>query len=158
MTDPVRVLHRHDFQQLLNALASRGYRTVGPTVRDGAIVYDEIHAASDLPEGWTDRQDGGAYRLERRDDAALFGYTVGPHSWKKFLFPPRTRLWQADRQPQGFSLRPEPIDAAPYAFLGVRSCELHAIAIQDKVFMDTDPLYRAHRERAFLVAVNCGQA
>ena len=150
MTDPVRVLHRHDFQHLLNALASRGYRIVGPTVRDGAIVYEEIHAASDLPEGWTDRQDGGTYRLERRDDAALFGYTVGPHSWKKFLFPPRTRLWQADRQPQGFTLRPEPLDAAPYAFLGVRSCELHAIAIQDKVFMDTDPLYRAHRERAFL--------
>jgi sulfhydrogenase subunit beta (sulfur reductase) len=158
MTDPVRVLHRHDFQHLLNALVSRGYRIVGPTVRDGAIIYDEIHAASDLPEGWTDRQDGGIYRLERRKDAALFGYTVGPHSWKKFLFPPRTRLWQADRQPQGFTLRPEPLDAAPYAFLGVRSCELHAIAVQDKVFMDTDPLYRAHRERAFLIAVNCGQA
>jgi formate hydrogenlyase subunit 6/NADH:ubiquinone oxidoreductase subunit I len=158
MTDPIRVLHRHDFQHLLSALASRGYRIVGPTVRDGAIVYEEIHDAADLPEGWTDRQDGGAYRLERRNDAALFGYTVGPHSWKKFLFPPRTRLWQADRQPQGFTLRPEPLDAAPYAFLGVRSCELHAIAIQDKVFLDTDAVYRAHRERAFLIAVNCGQA
>jgi ferredoxin len=158
MTDPVRVLHRHDFQHLLNALAARGYRVVGPTVRDGAIVYDEINAASDLPEGWTDRQDGATYRLERRSDAALFGYAVGPHSWKKFLFPPRIRLWQADRQPQGFMLRPETPDAAPYAFLGMRACELHAIAIQDKVFMDTDPLYRAHRERAFLVAVNCGQA
>jgi sulfhydrogenase subunit beta (sulfur reductase) len=158
MSDSVRVLHRHDFQHLLNALASRGYRIVAPTVRDGAIVYEEIHTASDLPEGWTDRQDGGTYRLERRNDAALFGYVVGPHSWKKFLFPPRTRLWQADRQPQGFTLRPEPLDTAPYAFLGVRSCELHAIAIQDKVFMDTDPLYRAHRERALLIAVNCGQA
>jgi ferredoxin len=158
MTDPVRVLHRHDFQHLLNALASRGYRIVGPTVRDGAIVYEEIHSVSDLPEGWTDRQDGGSYRLDRREDAALFGYAVGPHSWKKFLFPPRTRLWQAEQQPQGFILRAEPLDAAGYAFLGVRSCELHAIAIQDKVFMDTDPLYRSHRNRAFLVAVNCGQA
>jgi ferredoxin len=158
MAKPVRVLHRRDFQQLLNALVDRGYRIVAPTVRDGAIVYDEIHAVSDLPEGWADRQDGGTYRLERRHDAALFGYTVGPHSWKKFLFPPRTRLWQADRQPDGFTLRPEPLAAAPYAFLGVRSCELHAIAIQDNVFMDTDPQYRAHRERAFLIAVNCGQA
>jgi sulfhydrogenase subunit beta (sulfur reductase) len=158
MTDSVRLLHRRDFPQLLNVLAGRGYRILGPTVRDRAIVYAEIHAASDLPEGWTDRQDGGTYRLERRRDAALFGYAVGPQSWKQFLFPPRTRLWQADRQPQGFVLRPEALDAAPYAFLGVRSCELHAIAIQDKVFMDTDPLYRTHRERAFLVAVNCGQA
>jgi ferredoxin len=158
MTEPVRVLQRRDFQHLLDALATRGYRVVGPVVRDGAIVYDDIHALSDLPEGWTDRQDGGTYRLERRQDAALFGYAVGPHSWKKFLFPPRTRLWRADRQAKGFTLRPEPLDAVPYAFLGVRACELHAIAIQDKVFMDTDPLYRAHRERAFLIAVNCGQA
>ena len=158
MADPVRILYRHDFQDLLDALARRGYRIVGPTLRDGAIVYDEIHTAADLPEGWTDRQDGGTYRLERRDDAALFGYTVGPHSWKKFLFPPRSRLWQADRQAEGFTLRPEPLDAAPYAFLGVRSCELHAIAVQDKVFLDTDPQYRARRERVFLIAVNCGQA
>jgi sulfhydrogenase subunit beta (sulfur reductase) len=60
MTDPVRVLHRHDFQHLLNALASCGYRIVGPTVRDGAIVYDEIRDPSDVPEGWTDRQHGGS--------------------------------------------------------------------------------------------------
>jgi sulfhydrogenase subunit beta (sulfur reductase) len=158
MTDVARLLHRDNFQHLLEALADRGYRTVGPTVRDGAIVYEAINAVSDLPEGWTDRQDGGTYRLERRNDTALFGYTVGPHSWKKFLFPPRTRLWQADRQPKGFTLRPEPLEAARYAFLGVRSCELHAIAIQDRVFMETDPLYRAHRERAFLIVVNCGQA
>lgn len=158
MADPVRVLRRHDFPRLLNVLAARGYRLVGPCVRDGAIVYDNIHAESDLPEGWTDRQDGGTYRLEKRGDAALFGYAVGPHSWKKFLFPPRTRVWQADRTPQGFTLRPEPPEAVPYAFIGVRACELHAIAIQDKVFMVSDPVYRTHRERAFLVAVNCGQA
>jgi sulfhydrogenase subunit beta (sulfur reductase) len=158
MTGPVRVLHRHDFERLLGALATCGYRIIGPTVRDGAIVCAEIHAVSDLPEGWTDRQDGGTYRLDRRDDAALFGYTVGPDSWKQFLFPARTRLWQADRRGKGFTVQPEPLDAAPYAFLGVRSCDLHAIAVQDKVFAETDPHYRAHRERAFIVAVNCGQA
>jgi sulfhydrogenase subunit beta (sulfur reductase) len=40
----------------------------------------------------TDEQDGGKYRLRKRPDGALFGYAVGPHSWKKFLFPPVTRL------------------------------------------------------------------
>ena len=54
MTDLVRVLNRHDFQLLLNALAGRAYRIVGPTVRDAAVVYDEIHSASDLPEGRRD--------------------------------------------------------------------------------------------------------
>ncbi len=157
MTAP-RVLQRGHLQDLLDALSARGYRIVGPAVRDGAIIYDEIRAITDLPEGWTDEQGGGSYRLKKRDDAALFGYVVGPHSWKKFLFPPRVRLWQADRQKRGFEVREEPPDRVRYAFLGVRSCELHAIAVQDKVFMDTDPDYRERREKAFLIAVNCGQA
>src|SRR5262249_43102491 len=44
------------------------------------------------------------------------------------------------------------------ALLGVRSCELHAIAVQDRVFLDragqfTDPYYARARERMFLIAV-----
>ena len=47
----------------------------------------------------------------------------------------------------------------PFALLGVRSCDLHAIAIQDRVFLEgayVDRDYSARREDAFLVAVNCG--
>src|SRR5208283_3808464 len=57
---------------------------------------------------------------------------------------------------------PEEEKAKPkYAFIGVRACELHAIAIQDKVFLDgqfVDPGYKSRRESLFLLAVNCGQA
>jgi len=59
------------------------------------IEDDDLESADELPIGWTDRQDGGTYRLERRADEARFGYAVGPHSWKRFLFPPRVRLWRA---------------------------------------------------------------
>ena len=123
-------------------------------------MYDQIETVDDLPAGWTDQQDGGTYRLKKRGDAALFGYAVGPHSWKKFLFPPRQRIFSARRTETGFEIKPETEDTPKYAFIGVRSCELHAIAIQDKVFMGqfTDPIYQARREKAFIVAVNCGQA
>ncbi|HEV8461161.1 MAG TPA: 4Fe-4S dicluster domain-containing protein [Gaiellaceae bacterium] len=144
---------------LVDALARRGYRVLGPTVRDGAIVYDDLDSADDLPVGWTDRQDAGTYRIERRDDDALFGYAVGPHSWKRYLFPPRVRLWTARRGADGVpAIEEEPVETAPFAFLGVRACELHAIDIQDRVFIrgaHTDRDYAARRENAFLVAVNC---
>src|SRR6476619_4124863 len=81
------VIERDDFDALPAALARRGYTVVGPTVRDRAIVYDEIASSADLPAGWTDEQDGGHYRLRRRDDEALFGYAVGPHSWKRYQLP-----------------------------------------------------------------------
>lgn len=155
------LIQRADFGSLFSALKRRGYKILGPAVRDGAIVYDELFAVSDLPEGWTDEQEGGTYRLKRRGDGALFGYAVGPHSWKKFLFPPALRLWSAERKDNSFAIQAETEDGPPLAFIGVRSCEIHAIAIQDRIFREgpyVDPHYKAERERVFVVALNCGQS
>ncbi len=155
------LLDRAGLQALLDALAARGFDVIGPTLRDGAIVYDRIARIAALPAGWTDRQDAGRYRLERRADAALFGYAVGPQSWKRFLHPPEELLWCAHRQADGFAIAPALPPPAPFAFIGVRACELHAIAIQDRVFLGgahQDPGYAVRRQGAFLVAVNCGTA
>ena len=149
LPDPV-VFPADALDQLLAAIRRRGFRLVGPVVRDGAICYDDIGSAADLPAGWTDVQDAASYRLARRDDGALFGYNVGPHSWKKYLFTPYARLSP-----------PEPAPDEPFAFIGVRSCELTAIAIQHRVFLGgqhQDAHYQGRRENAFIVAVNCGEA
>jgi len=156
-----RVLERHDFPSLFRALHAKGYQVVGPTVRHGAIVYDHLSGVDDLPIGWTDVQSGGKYRLERRSDEALFGYTVGPFSWKKFLYPSRERLWTAHRDGESFTVTPEPTDGPTYAFFGMRACELAGVAVQDRVFLGgpaVDPGYAARRQRIFRVAVQCAQA
>lgn len=150
-------------QQLLDVLRAQGYEVVGPTVCDGAIVYDEIESLADLPKGWTDEQDAGTYRLRRRADEALFGYSLATQSWKRYLHPPRRRLWRAERDPNSieFVFQPEQPEVPKRAFFGVRSCELHAIAIQNTVFTRgpfTDPLYKAVHDTTFIVAVNCGHA
>jgi sulfhydrogenase subunit beta (sulfur reductase) len=160
MPEGDRVVIRPDaLDAIFAALRARGYRVLGPTVADGAIVYEDLASADELPIGWTDRQDGGTYRLERRDDNARFGYAVGPHSWKQFLFPPRVRLWRARTNGDGaLAVEQESLDDRPLALVGVRSCELHAIAIQDRVFIDgrfVDRDYAARRDGAFVVAVNC---
>lgn len=154
------VMPRGALPAFLGALRDAGYRVVGPTVRDAAIVYGEIRGEADLPIGWTDRQEAGTYRLERRPDNAVFGYNVGPHSWKKYLFPAREHLWTATRTAEGFRVVPAPADPRPLAFLGVRACEMAAIRIQDRVFLGgaVDPGYAARRGGALLVAVQCGQA
>jgi sulfhydrogenase subunit beta (sulfur reductase) len=160
MPEPAtRVIEPAALEALVVALRERGFRVLGPTVRDGAIVYEDLDSAAELPIGWTDSQDGGHYRLERRDDEARFGYAVGPHSWKQFLLPSRLKLWQARQNGDGgLEVEEEPLDETPLAFLGVRSCELHAIATQDRVFMGgkfVDRDYAARRDGTFLVAVNC---
>jgi formate hydrogenlyase subunit 6/NADH:ubiquinone oxidoreductase subunit I len=154
-------LSRAGLLALIQALAARGYQVLGPTVRDGAIVYDDVKDLADLPSGWTDRQDAGRYHLERRGDDALFGYAVGPQSWKRFLHPPTERVWRAHRTEAGFTFTADDEKPAKFAFLGVRACELRAITIQDKVFLAgayVDAPYQRRRQDNFLVAVNCGEA
>jgi ferredoxin len=152
------VIEPEALDDLIASLRSRGFRVVGPSTRDGAIVYDDLEDASDLPIGWTDDQEAGRYRLERREDEARFGYAVGPHSWKQFLLPARVRLWRARRRDDGFEVEEEPLEDAPLALIGVRSCELHGIAMQDRVLVGgryADRDYAARRNDAFIVAVNC---
>jgi sulfhydrogenase subunit beta (sulfur reductase) len=156
-----RLLERERFDDLLHALSRRGYRLLGPTVQDGAIVYDELESAADLPEGWTDDQEGGIYRLRRREDKGLFGYAVGPRSWKQFLWPPRVRLWRARAEGDGFEVDAEPSTPPRDAYIGVRSCDLHAIESLDSALRDIpnpDPDYTARRANVFIVALNCWQA
>src|SRR5271166_6978781 len=123
MTKTAVMLTRAGLDQLIATLIADGYRVVGPTVRDDAIVLAELSSGTDLPAGWGVDAAPGRYRLRRRSDAAVFGHSAGPQSWKQFLHPPRRKLWSAGRD-GGFTA-PEP-DPARYAFLGVRGCDLAA--------------------------------
>ena len=145
----------------LTACTRCGYSTIAPKVEEGAIVYDEVATVDELPIGWTDEQGGGFYRLERRADSALFGYTVGPHSWKRYFSPPVRQLWQARKTDDGFEIVPDETPPPRYALIGVRACELHAIQRMDDVYLGgstVDADYQRRRDAAFLVAVNCGKA
>jgi ferredoxin len=159
---PPSVIPRAALDHLIGALAERGYTVIGPTVRDRAIMYEEISSTADLPEGLTDEQEGGTYRLRERDDKALFAYNVGPNSWKSHLFPSTLTLWKGRKGEDGeINFEPEEREIPRYAFIGVRSCDLAAIGVQDKVFIGngyTDADYEARRRDAFIVAVNCSKA
>ncbi|MDX3763188.1 4Fe-4S dicluster domain-containing protein [Streptomyces sp. AK02-04a] len=158
-TAPTAVLDRNGLDALVAALVAQGRTVVGPTLRDGAIVLSELTSANALPYGWGVELDAGRYRLAPREDGAAFAHSAGPQSWKSYLHPSRERLWSADRTPEGrvafTAHEPEP---PSYAFLGVRPCDLRAIAIQDHVLTDgryEDTGYGKRRRRALLIAAEC---
>ena len=154
-------LARPDLQVLIDLLREDGRRVIGPTVADGAIVFDEITSINDLPQGIGDEQAPGRYRLRRRGDERLFGYVVGPTAWKKWTFPSFVPLTRATRDGHKVTFTPEPTDDRPVAFLGARACDLAAIGVQDGVFTGTsfvDPDYLARRAQVFIVAVQCTTA
>ncbi|MFE6690967.1 4Fe-4S dicluster domain-containing protein [Streptomyces sp. NPDC057743] len=144
---------------LIRVLVARGRTVIGPTLRDGAIVLDELTDGDQLPYGWGVELEAGHYRVRPRADRAAFAHSAGPQSWKTYLHPPRERQWSADRGPDGaWAVTEDDTPPPSYAFLGVRPCDLRAIAVQDRVLAGgphTDNRYRARRERVFLVAVEC---
>ncbi len=154
----MKVIERKSMNILFDILREKGYKIVGPTIKERAIVYDELESVDDMPIGWTDEQDAAEYRLKKRTDKALFGYVVGPQSWKKFLFPSRLKLLSMERNGKGFKIHENSDTIEKYAFIGVRGCELNAISIQDKVFKDgehVDSYYKKVRENILIIAVNC---
>jgi ferredoxin len=157
-----RILAASRLQVLVEALSQKGHEVIAPTLREGAIVYDRVKSAEELPIGSTDEQKPGHYRVKRSADVLLFGCAVGPHSVKTYLHPAEVQLWPAERQDGLFRILNSETQSQPqYAFLGVRPCDLSAIGVQDKVLMGgkyRDPIYAKHRKGLFIVVVQCTRA
>ena len=150
-SEPV-VIDRLGLGALVGELQRRGYRVVGPTLRDNAIVLAELAGAEDLPFGWGVDVAPGTYRLRQRADGAAFAHSAGPQSWKQFVHPARQRVWSSET-----AAGEDPAESR-YAFLGVRGCDLAALSVLDKVLLagaHPDSAYGRRRTGAFVVAVNC---
>ncbi|MET4612586.1 ferredoxin [Rhodococcus sp. PvR044] len=149
------VLERRGLDRLIAVLRHDGYRVIGPTLDDNAIVLRELESGDRLPDGWGVTTAPGLYRVHRRDDAAVFGHSSGPQSWKQYLHPPRRQLWSTDGDGD-FETPPD--EEVAYAFLGVRGCDLAAIRVLRKVLCEGTPAdgrTAALFSRLFIVAVDC---
>ena len=146
-------------EQLLAALRARGYRVLGPSVRDGAIVYDDLTPPTSFrsagPTGRTAARTGSSAAPTRRASATPSVRTRGSGSSFRRACGSGARAGTATayrRSRRSRSTRRRSRSSAS------ASCELHAIEIQDTGLLGgkhVDRDYAARRDGAFLVAVNC---
>ncbi len=160
MTSTTRTLDVEGLRKLVEELRARGFSVIAPTVREGAIVNAPIESIDQLPRGVGDDQGPAHYRLTERTDGAYFGYAAGAQSMKPVLFPAEELLWRGKRDAAGaFTVEAASSEGGPYALLGIRGCDLKAIAIHDAVLLSRgfgDAHYAARRASAFLISVTCG--
>jgi len=154
-------LPRAEMDRLFGALAADGRRIIGPTIADGAVVYDELRGPQDLPMGRTAQTAPGRYRLSETGASRAFDYGVALTAWKRFTHPPLVPLTRSRRD--GDLVTIEPVIEAPpkLAFVGVRGCELAALRIQERAMRAGpagDPDHVARRDASLVVAVECAQA
>jgi ferredoxin len=145
-------MDRGGLDDLIAVLCAEGYRVIGPTVRDSAIVLDTLESGNQLPAGWGVETGPGRYRLRRRADAAVFGHSAGPQSWKQYLHPARQQLWSESTDG---TFHPTAAEQVKYAFLGVRACDLAAIGILETVLSAGGRSSTGLVEDLFVIAANC---
>ncbi|MCF6217246.1 MAG: 4Fe-4S dicluster domain-containing protein [Gammaproteobacteria bacterium] len=146
------------FQSLIDVLTKQGYACIGPRVQNGGIMLAPLNHATELPWGVQDEQGPAHYRLLEGDKKRAFAWSNSPSSLKPFLFKQQETLWHASRDEEGRYKFDPVIESQRQALIGIRPCDLAAMAIQDKVFLEgpyIDTRYQARRQSLFTVVVNC---
>jgi sulfhydrogenase subunit beta (sulfur reductase) len=149
-------INKYHLDSLFEALKG-SYTVIGPKVEDGVIILAEMDI-DDIPAGCKDRQAPGVYRIEDERSSEIFSFSVGPHSLKKFLSPSLQETFAFRKSKKGLSITPGMAEEKPIAFIGVRSCDLAALRLLDRVFLEgpvREPLYYKNRKDIFVIAVNC---
>ena len=154
-------LSRDNFQSLFDVLHRQNYKVIGPVVRDGAIVFERVTASSQLACGVKDEQIPGHYELTDSGTKRYFDWNTGPQALKPLLFKPQQTLWTCHADDNQLSFKPHTPEAESIAVIGLRACDLAALALQDKHFIQgnyQDTFYKAQREKMLLIAVNCSRS
>ncbi len=153
-----RLLTPDDLDRLMADLAGRGFELRGPVLEGGVVQLRPVATIADFPRGVGDAQAPGRYRTSESGSDEFFGFAVGPSSMKEHLFPARRPVWRSEVVDGQIGFRTTIAEAAPLAFIGVRPCDLAAVAVQDRVLLGgeyVDPDYSARRKSAVVIVVNC---
>lgn len=128
---------------------------IGPAIDGGVLILKEIDFHH-LPSGFRDSQSPGHYRLLNEKDENIFSFSNGPDSFKRFLHPPFKEVFGFSKTKKGLQIT-EPLEKnIPIAFFGMRSCDIEALRILDKVFSGLDGnTYHVIRKNSFIIGLNC---
>jgi sulfhydrogenase subunit beta (sulfur reductase) len=133
------------------------HKVIGPKIESGVIVLGEIDL-HDIPAGFEDHQKAGSYRLLKGERSETFSFSPGPDSFKRFLHPPVSEMFTFRGSRTGMTITPPRQKEKPSAFIGVRACDLAALKLYDRIFLEgpeRDPLYEPLRRDSLVIAIDC---
>lgn len=122
------------FPVIIDSLRAQ-YRVFGPVRQGSEAVFRETDAAREL--------------------FMEYSSTMAPPG-KTLFFRPREEILSFG-QGEVLAVREVPPESDSTLIVGIHPCDVHAAAYLDRVFA-CDPYYRARRDRAVLIALNCGRA
>ena len=152
----VRRMKKADLPLLFDGL-QRTHLIIGPKIENGTIVLAEINI-HDIPAGFEDHQKAGSYRLVKGTRPEIFSFSTGPDSFKRFFHPPVSDMFAFKKSGTEITITPPVREGKPLAFFGIRACDLSALKLYDRVFLEgpvKDPVYESRRKDSLIIALNC---
>lgn len=141
---------------LFDELKARGYQVIGPKVEDGVLRLAPMNSNRELAKRVVTVQSAGKYSVEPSD--LEFSFTHGPDSPKRFLYPPRRKLWKMEKEDGSFELVEAGCEGEKIAFFGIKPCDLASIEVLDRILLKgeyVDKHYASTRSKSAIVVVNC---
>ncbi|HDJ51540.1 MAG TPA: hypothetical protein ENF25_05010 [Thermoprotei archaeon] len=139
-----------ELRKLFDLLRLKGYRVVGPKLRNNVIRLEELMSFDEMPYGYTDSQSPGRYRLVKSDGES---FRVGPDSLKKYLYPPELVIFSVTKD---WKIREPEFYYPKTAFFGIKPCDMASVLIMDRVQgAGGDPYYLRARENSIFIVENC---
>jgi ferredoxin len=148
---------KKDELRLLFDRLQDSYMIIGPKISHGVVVLSEV-GLDDIPAGFMEHQGKGSYRLSDEKSPEVFSFSNGPDSFKRFLHPPENEFLSFKKSRKDISINPVVKDDKPMAFVGVRACDISALKLYDRIFLEgpaRDPSYDTLRRNSVVIAVNC---
>ena len=152
----MKKLKKEDLLFLFDRLKA-SHRVIGPKIESGVIVLGEVDM-HDIPAGYEDPQKAGSYRLVKGERSEIFSFSAGPDSFKRFLHPPVSEMFTFKGSRTGIDITATDQQGEPLAFIGVRACDLAALKLYDRVFLEgpeKDQHYESLRRDSLVIALDC---
>lgn len=144
-----------DLKGVFEELTSK-YIVISPVYEDGVIQYKENKEFDRIPFGKFQIETAGNCFISQRQ-SGFFTYVRPYNSIKTFLRPEEEILFRVFKKDEELTFEML-TNSKPMAFFDVRKCDLKALQILDRVFLDEnfkDKHYDDLRQNIFIVAVNC---
>jgi len=141
---------------LFDRLRSLGYHVIAPKDEEGVIRLEPMESSKELARRVVTVQSPGKYSTKPSE--LVFSFTHGPDSPKRFLYPPKRKLWKMTKEGGNFELQDLACEGEKLAFFGIKPCDLASIDVLDRVLMRGDYMdehYASTRKESALIVANC---
>ena len=147
------------FNSILSRLKEDGYLPIGPRVKNETLVYEAIENLEDLPQGYSTDTETRIFSIDPERASRVISILSQAHIHGSNSCSRRAQNCSHYVKTEMDGKQRHKRRKHPSMHLSACApVSLAAIQIQDNIFMRTDftdPIYRARRERAVIISVNC---